>query len=90
MKDKFSLVCWEDLCHPKEQGGLGLRDPEVMTEIQGAKFWWSWINHTLEPWAKLWHIKYSHDLPIQQLIRFNESPSGSPIWLKALAGKNIV
>ena len=36
-KAKFSLVCWEDICQPKEQGGLGLRDLEVRSKIQGAK-----------------------------------------------------
>ena len=30
-KAKFSLVRWEDVCKPKEQQGLGLRDPEVMS-----------------------------------------------------------
>ena len=89
-KAKFSLVCWEDVCRPKERGVLGLRDPKVMLKIQGAKVWWRWVNHTSKPWAKIWHIKYARDGPIQPLIRFNESQSGSPIWLKALAGKNIV
>ena len=32
-KAKFSLVCWEDICQTKEQGGLGLIDPKVMSEI---------------------------------------------------------
>ena len=58
-KAKFSLVSWEYVCTPKEQGGLGLRDPEVMTEIQGTKFWWRWVNYSSEPWDKLWHMKYA-------------------------------
>ena len=78
------------MCRPKEQGGLGLRDPKVMSEIQGEKIWWQWVNHSSEPWAKLWHIKYARDRPILQLIRFNETLSGFPIWMKALDGRNIV
>ena len=39
-KAKFSLVSWEDVCKPKDQGGLGLRDPKIMSEILGAKIWW--------------------------------------------------
>ena len=52
-KAKFSLVSWENICCPKERGGLGLRDPEVMSEIQGAKIWWRWCNYSMEPWARL-------------------------------------
>ena len=40
VKAKFSLVCWEEIYRPKEQGGLGLRDLEVMAEIQGENVWW--------------------------------------------------
>ena len=89
-KAKFSLVSWEDVCKPKEHGGLGLRDPEIMSEILGAKIWWRWVSHSTEPWAKLWNVKYARGRPRHALIHFNETPNGSPIWLKALAGRSIV
>ena len=28
---------------PKLSGGLGLRYPEVLSEIFGAKLWWRWV-----------------------------------------------
>ena len=87
---KWALVNWDIVCKPNSQGGLGLRDHDVMSEIQGAKVWRRWVNHTSDPWAKLWHIKYARYRPIQKFIRFNESLSDSPIGLKALVGKNIV
>ena len=83
-------MSWEDVCKPKEQGGLRLRDLEVMSEILGAKVWWCWVNHLVEPWEKLWSIKYAQDRPRHLLIHFSEAPSGSPIWSKALAGKSII
>ena len=61
-----------------------------MSKILGAKLWWCWVNHSMEPWVKLWNTKYDWDRPRHCLIRFNEAPSGSPIWLKALAGKLII
>ena len=69
---------------------MGLRDPEVMSEILRAKVWWRWVNHSLEPWAKLWSIKYARDRPRHLLIRFKEAPIGSSIWLKTMAGKTII
>ena len=36
VKSKFSLAIWDNFFSPKDRGGLGLRDPEVMGEIQGG------------------------------------------------------
>ena len=44
-KAKFALVSWEKVSMPKNLGGLGLRNPEVVGEVQGAKIWWRWCNH---------------------------------------------
>ena len=61
-----------------------------MVEVQGAKFWWRWENHSFEAWSRLWHIKYVCDRPTHQLVRFNEALSGSPIWMKEMTGRIIV
>ena len=61
-----------------------------MSEILGAKIWWRWVSHSAEPWAKLWNVKYARGRPRHALVRFNETPNGSPIWLKALGGRSIV
>ena len=89
-KAKFSLVSREGICCPKEHRGLGLRDPEIMVEVQGEKLWWKWANHSSEPWTRLWHIKYACDRPTHQLVRFNEELLGFPIWMKAVSGRGIV
>ena len=34
---KWALVAWKTLCLPKNEGGLGLRDPEILSVILGAK-----------------------------------------------------
>ena len=84
------LVSWEQVCKPKERGGLGLRDPEIMGKIQGAKIWQQWCKYSQEPWVKIWHIKYARDRHKTQLIRYNMSHLGSLIWQKALAGRQII
>ena len=58
-KAKFALVSREKVSIPKNLGGLGLRNPEVVGEVQSAKIWWRWCNHKQEPWAKIWHLKYA-------------------------------
>jgi hypothetical protein len=37
---KWALVAWDSLCLPKLKGGLGLRDPELLNVVLGAKTWW--------------------------------------------------
>ena len=71
---------------PQGQGVLGVRDPEFMSEIQGSKIWWRWCNHNLEPWVRLWHVKYSRDKTSAHLIRYNEESLGYHIWMKAQSG----
>ena len=89
-KAKFALVSWDMVSTPKDKGGLGLRDPEVVGEVQGAKIWWRWCNYKQEPWAKIWHIKYARGCPNTQLVRFNGDPQRSHIWQKAREGRKLI
>ena len=84
------MVSWDSICRPKLKGGLGLRDPKIMAEVQGTKFWWRWVTHTSKPWARLWHLKYGQDRPLSQLICYNKDQQGSPIWMKAKGGRYLV
>ena len=69
---------------------MGLRDPEVMAEFQGAKVCWRWSNYLGEPCTKLWHIKYARDKAKDQLFRLNDDQPGSPIWQKEVSGRCLV
>lgn len=83
-KSKFSLVSWEGIFWPKDQGGLGLRAVEVMAEFQGGKVWWGWVNYSSEPWARLWHTRYAIAKPKYQLVCLNDDQTRSPIWRKSV------
>jgi len=39
-KNKRALVGWDQLCKPKNAGGLSLRDPDLLRKALGAKLWW--------------------------------------------------
>jgi len=89
-KPKWALVGWEKLCLPKSQGGLGLRDPDLLGVALRAKIWWRWISQTDTPWTRLWNRKYGPNWSPANLLRFNETPRGSQIWSAALEGQKLV
>ena len=77
---KWALVKWTSICHPKYAGGLGLRDPQHINAIMGAKVWWQWLSSPLCPWARLWTAKYAHHRPTSELICLLVAEEGSQIW----------
>jgi hypothetical protein len=50
---KWALVTWNTICKPKDKGGLGLRDPEILNQTLGAKNWWRWLQQNEELWSHL-------------------------------------
>jgi hypothetical protein len=66
---KWALVAWDKICLPKLNGGLGLRDPETLISILGAKTWWRWLTSKDALWTGLWQKKYSPQVRSQNLIR---------------------
>ena len=45
---KWALVASETLCLPKNMGSLGIRDPEKLSDIIGAKIWWRWLKNNTD------------------------------------------
>jgi hypothetical protein len=43
---KYHLVNWPDICRPKDQGGLGVLDLEVMNSCLLSKWFWRLENST--------------------------------------------
>eukprot|EP00253_Pinus_taeda_P035212 PITA_35212 len=56
---KWALVSWANLIQRKEEGGLGVRDPEILNKVLGAKLWWRWLQGGTGVWKKIWEYKYS-------------------------------
>jgi exonuclease III len=87
---KIALVSWEKICRPKEQGGLGIRDPSIMNKVLSAKIWWRWLKNPTDLWAKLWRKKYAPNTAENNLIRWNGDNTGSLIWTAAKQNRQIV
>jgi hypothetical protein len=84
---KMALVSWDKLCRPKEQGGLGLRDPVIMNKVLSAKIWWRWLKIPKDLWARLWRKKYAPNMAEKNLIRWDEDNQGSLIWTAAMQNR---
>lgn len=56
-RKKWALVSWDKTCKPKNQGGLGLDDIEILGKVLGAKLWWRWVNDPKAQWGKIWKEK---------------------------------
>jgi hypothetical protein len=65
----MAMISWENLCKPKSQGGLGLRDLKNINKVLSAKIWWRWLKRPQDLWAKLWRRKYVPNVAEQNLIR---------------------
>jgi hypothetical protein len=87
---KIALVCWDKLCRPKEQGGLGLRDPFIMNKVLSAKIWWRWLKNPKDLWARLWRKKYAPNVAEKNLILWNGDNPGSLIWTASKQNRQLV
>eukprot|EP00253_Pinus_taeda_P022943 PITA_22943 len=86
---KWALVSWKHLTKRKEEGGLGLRDPEVLNRVMGAKLWWRWMRGGNDLWKNIWTHKYNMPKTTEEILRLEETPKGSTIWNLASQNRSI-
>eukprot|EP00253_Pinus_taeda_P008440 PITA_08440 len=89
-RKKWALVSWEKICKPKNQGGLGLDDVEILSKVLGAKLWWQWVKDPKAQWAHIWKEKYASAWLSSDIIRMSGNMKGSPIWNKAWENRGVV
>eukprot|EP00253_Pinus_taeda_P007421 PITA_07421 len=87
---KWALVSWKKLIKRKEEGGLGVRDPERLNRILGAKLWWRWLQGGKDVWKKIWELKYNMPESTADKLRIEEVPKGSSIWDLASQNRDVV
>ncbi|XP_016567089.1 uncharacterized protein LOC107865311 [Capsicum annuum] len=51
-------VAWEDLCYPREEGGLGFRSLYDVSKALFAKLWWNFRTATNSLWGTYMGNKY--------------------------------
>ena len=53
-ENKWALVAWEKMCEPKSRGGLGLKDPQRLSQALAAKIYWRWIKSSKVLSDRIW------------------------------------
>lgn len=86
LNNKKAKVSWEDICKPKEEGGLGLRSLKEANKVSCLKLIWrivsanslwvQWIRIHLVRKNSFWSLKYTTSL-------------GSWMWRKLLKYRTI-
>eukprot|EP00253_Pinus_taeda_P004365 PITA_04365 len=89
-KKKWALVSWSQLTERKEKGGLGLRDPETLNRVLGAKLWWRWLSGGNDLWKTIWRTKYRMPSSQVDILRHQEIPKGSAIWELASQNRDLI
>eukprot|EP00253_Pinus_taeda_P014726 PITA_14726 len=89
-KKKWALVSWGQLTERKEKGGLGLRDPETLNKVLGAKLWWRWLGGGNDLWKTIWRAKYSMPESTVEILKQKNTPRGSSVWDLARLNRELV
>lgn len=55
---KFYGLSWEDICKPKIEGGLGIRDLESFNRALVGKWIWRLLGESEGLWVKALESKY--------------------------------
>ena len=76
---KLALIKWDNLCKPKECGGLGIKKPQWQNEALGAKLVWRLYQEHNHKWAKILYYKYLDPRDPESIFRMKKLPKGSEL-----------
>ncbi|XP_077232361.1 uncharacterized protein LOC143869152 [Tasmannia lanceolata] len=58
MANSYHPISWDNVCSPKEEGGLGIRSIYEVSKAFQLKCLWRCLNSKGNPWADWFHWKY--------------------------------
>ena len=61
--DKISCVKWDNICKPKLEGGLGIKDLNLFSLALLGKWRWRLLHDRDSLWAKVLKAKYDGECP---------------------------
>jgi len=81
----FHWVKWEDICHPKREGGLGIRSLQDMNKALQAMWLWRFAKEDNTLWKNMVKLKYG----IDRLGRWSKTSThahGVGCWKSIISG----
>ena len=79
-KNNLALIKWDELCKPKELGGLGIKKPQWQNEALGAKLIWQLYSKHNQKWTKIFYYKYLDRSDTLSIFGMNKLPKGFESW----------
>ena len=74
--DKIYLIAWEKICQPKEEGGSGIRNWQLMNKALGAKLIWAMFENPQLYWVRIVKGKYLDSYEAQRILMIQDPPKG--------------
>lgn len=87
---KWSLVSWDQVCKPKECGGLGLRQSGHNSLVLASKLYWRWCTLSDQRWARILNFKYLGGVADVDIPRMELMGKGSLIWNTIKRGASLM
>jgi hypothetical protein len=84
IKKKYRLTRWNIICHPKDQGGLGIEVLDIKNKCLLSKWLFKLLNEEAM-WQELLHNKYLKDKTLSQV---QVKPTDSAFWKGILGGRD--
>lgn len=75
---KIHLVAWDEVCKPKKQGGLWLRQVKLQNQAFLMKLGWGLCKKKDEFWAQVLRNKYRYGDDL--IPKINPKRPGSNVW----------
>ena len=86
---KFHLVKWTTVKDPKHKGGLGIRDPDQMNKVLGAKLVWRLATGKKYWWKEVIRRKYIKRSR-SKILNCSWDDKGTSLWLLCKASLNLI
>lgn len=71
------VLGWDQICHPRNMGGLGLRAVPTSNAVMLVKFAWKFMTHRESLWSSVLHAKYKVSAGWETLVH---GGGGSVVW----------